>query len=239
MPLEILVVIPAYNEGDRLPRYLEELCKLFQTQSITPLFYIVDDGSNAFHRNKLEEAVSRLKKEYPRLNLQSLPKNIGKGGAIRAGWKDSKNFDWIAFLDADGAIPAYEVLRVIQMLSPKSPSIFTCRIKMLGRKIERHLYRHLMGRVFATLTSILFKIPVYDSQCGFKLIRRSSYEKIELIMSENGFVIDVELMILLMRTGESLQEIPVDWKDIPGSKVSLIIDPFKMILSLIRLHYRN
>jgi hypothetical protein len=109
---------------------------------------------------------------------------------------------------------------------------------MLGRIVERSLKRHLSGRVFATLVSIVGRVPAYDTQCGLKILRRSAFEKIRPHQQTIGFAFDVELCLLLRKFGCRIIEFPVDWSDIPGSKVNLLRDSTRMAREVFKIRHR-
>ena len=81
---------------------------------------------------------------------------------------------------------------------------------MLGVNIDRRTTRHYIGRVFATLVSLLTGLEIYDSQCGLKVIRSSAYAAIEMHLIEKRFVFDVELTLLLLKNGFRIREVPIN-----------------------------
>ena len=105
------------------------------------------------------------------VSFHRLATNAGKGAAVYEGWDLDHESEWLGLVDADGSIPPYEVLRVLSMLRKDNvpDALFASRCKILGRTVRRSWLRHLCGRVFATLVATVTRIPVYDSQCGFKL----------------------------------------------------------------------
>jgi dolichyl-phosphate beta-glucosyltransferase len=117
-------------------------------------------------------------------------------------------------------------------------ALFGSRVKMLGRTVERSLKRHLSGRIFATLVSNLGGVPAYDTQCGLKFLKADAYRKIAPFMQCQSFAFDVELCLLLRKFGCPILEFPVDWSDIPGSKVRLVRDGLRMALEVIRIRRR-
>jgi hypothetical protein len=108
----------------------------------------------------------------------------------------------------------------------------------LGRTVRRSWIRHVCGRVFATLVASVTGIPVYDSQCGFKLIRRGCYESIRGRLREKRFAFDVELLVALTQIGARIIEVPIDWFDVPGSKLHFLRDTTKMLLAVIGMRRR-
>ncbi|MDD5350204.1 MAG: hypothetical protein PHQ12_08335, partial [Chthoniobacteraceae bacterium] len=181
--------------------------------------------------------MERIRPQHPMVRpALFLERNEGKGAAILRGWDTAledgaEENGWVGFLDADGAVPAREVARVLGTIAaaPQTRrSLFASRIQMRGRTVKRRLKRHLMGRVFATLVGTLIDPRIYDSQCGFKLIPAAAYRRIRPVMEEKRFAFDVELLAALNHYGFPVEEIPVDWEDIPGSKVSLVRDAWRM-----------
>ena len=116
--------------------------------------------------------------------------------------------------------------------------LFASRVKMLGRSITRDLRRHLAGRVFATLVHLVSGTGAYDTQCGFKILTAKAYGRVRGDLRSPGFAFDVELLMLLERAGLRVEEFPVDWHDVPGSKVHLLRDSFHMGREILRIRNR-
>ena len=232
------LVIPAYNEGHRLPDYLPRLSEALARAPMLWRITVIDDGSREDESSKMLECVRRL---GPQVSFRRLPVNLGKGGAVYSGWDSDRESEWLGLLDADGSIPPYEVLRFLSFLSNADApdALFASRCKILGRTVHRSWIRHVGGRIFATLVAIATKIPVYDSQCGFKLIRRKSYEAVRSRLYEKRFAFDVELLLALTQSGANVIEFPIDWHDVPGSKVHFFRDTVRMLATIIRLRMRG
>jgi glycosyltransferase involved in cell wall biosynthesis len=172
--------------------------------------------------------------------MKRLSENMGKGGTVYAGWLDHCRSDYVGFVDADGACPASEVARLISILqgletNHTSTALFASRVKMLGRRVDRLFTRHLLGRVYATLVSELLDVPVYDSQCGLKIVPRRAYEAVAAKLQIKGFAFDVELMVALLDTGCQIEEVPIDWSEVPGGKVKLFRDSWRMARDVLRI----
>ena len=234
------LVVPAFRESVRLPIFLPDLCKEMEAVGNVTVA-VVDDGSGAAEAEATRQIVDDLRADFPLLQpLLALPQNVGKGGAVYAGWNQaSREADWLGFVDADGSCPAREVSRLIQLCAvqdPSSPSAcFASRIKMLGRDVERQLKRHLIGRIYATLVSEILKVPVYDSQCGLKWVPHDSYRKVQERLQITGFAFDVELMTALMDSGTRVIEAPIDWHETPGGKVHLLRDSWRMFRDILNI----
>jgi dolichyl-phosphate beta-glucosyltransferase len=232
------LVIPAFNEGRRLPAYLPSLCGALADTSFPLRITVVDDGSREDDSCKMQECVRMF---GPLARFHRIPANSGKGAAVYAGWDLNGDSAWLGFLDADGSIPPYEVVRLLSYLesADTTDAYFCSRCKILGRTVQRSWCRHVGGRVFATLVAVATGIPVYDSQCGFKLIRRTCYERIRSGLREKRFAFDVELLVALRQSGARVIEAPIDWFDVPGSKLHFLRDTAQMLAAVISMRRRQ
>jgi glycosyltransferase involved in cell wall biosynthesis len=225
------LIIPCYNEENRLPR--EEFLKAADQYFLI----FVNDGSLDGTLNYLREL------KHTNIAIVNLEKNVGKANAVRAGVlslkKDSrfKDIEWFGFLDADLATPFREIPNFFmyqKSLYPDAQSIWGSRIYKLGSKIVRHAKRHYTGRIFATLAHMICKIETYDSQCGAKLFRMSLLDNAFSEPFMSRWLFDIEIYLRL--SDKLIIEYPLrEWKDVEGSKVSLIDMVFKTIPELIRI----
>jgi len=245
--MDCLISIPCFRESKRLPLFLDALCKELAYAPFRASVVIVDDGSGSPEESFTRSIVNEFRSKYPGIVAEPvfLTRNLGKGGAVYAGWKTFSSDSapkLLCFVDADGAVPAAEVIRLIEELLAdrrnRWDALFGSRVKMLGATLDRRITRHYIGRVFATFVAVLTGIGIYDSQCGLKVIRRSAYAAIESRLKETRFVFDVELTLLLLHGGFKIREVPVNWKEVPGSKVSLLKDTIRMFLGILRIRQR-
>ena len=227
------IIIPSYNEGARIGKLLADFEQLLQHEPHVSVL-VVDDGSRQDHLREVEQLVLQAQQKNSRISLFKKPKNGGKGSAIAAGFAQVSS-DVVGFVDADGSVSAAESLRVIKSLDQNHQvsGVIGSRVKMLGQNVERKLSRHLVGRVFATIVSMMFDIPVYDSQCGCKFFRRSAVQRLLPSITSQTWTWDTQLVILAYRAGLNIVECPVSWSEVPGSKVSMLTDPIKMLLQLL------
>lgn len=242
-PATFHLVIPCFEESVRLPSYLKDLVSLLKDKEYRTSILIVDDGSSQRERTRLASVMGEIgTTRNPTIDALYLERNMGKGYAVRQGWHAGQSAQWVAFADADGATPAYEVARVFDTIFRTGDlrrCYLGCRVRMLGRSVHRHWKRHITGRLYATLVGILVDDSVYDSQCGFKVIPGQAFAVISDVLRENRFAFDSELIAALSDAGYPLEEIPVDWVDVPGSKVSLLKDSVRMVASLFLIQRRK
>jgi dolichyl-phosphate beta-glucosyltransferase len=238
------LVIPCYRESTRLPPFLAELCAAMDALGEVKVL-VVDDGSGEQEAAATRDAVEQLRgRSHSLLPMLEIHENLGKGGAVYAGWDlAAPGTEWLGFVDADGSCSAAETARLIQLARTESAdtpaALFASRVKMLGRSVERQFKRHLLGRVYATLVSEGLNIPVYDSQCGLKLVPQAAYRGIKSRLDVTGFAFDVDLMASLLDSGTAVKEIPIDWHEEPGGKVHLLRDSLRMARDVWRIKQKR
>jgi hypothetical protein len=155
-------------------------------------------------------------------------------------------YRYVGFWDADLATPLDAVRDFINVMqqSPQYRWVIGARVRLLGRKIERHAHRHYAGRVFATAASLALGLPVYDTQCGAKLFRADDALTTVLeapFLSRWSF--DVEMLARLkcvrgVDVEREVVELPLrEWCDVAGSKVK-VSDFLRSGVDLLRLWVR-
>jgi dolichyl-phosphate beta-glucosyltransferase len=237
-----LLVIPHYKDTERLRPFLDGLLQTFNHDLA---ILVSDDGSGSEDFSRLQELIKAKREElkgrtgdFPELlDPITAPKNRGKGAAVYSGLAaGGEKFDLLAFADADGAVSPREILRAWRYFCNNLDHVdllIGSRIKMLGRKVDRRLERHLAGRVFATLVANLTGLEVYDSQCGMKLMKRAVFNDIHPHCENSGFAFDVEMLLLAKKFSYRIEEFPVDWADVSGGKVSLVRHSARMLLDIL------
>ncbi|HWB03923.1 MAG TPA: glycosyltransferase [Verrucomicrobiales bacterium] len=216
----ILIVIPCYRERERLPQFLPELCReLAALNNVRAR--VVDDGSGAEQQGWLAEYVEQMRREYAFLEPAQLnTENLGKGGAIYSAWDRSEGAGLLGFVDADGAVPASEVARVVKRANEQpGKAVFAVRTGQDGTSVKRTLHRKLAGGVFRWLVRRFFRFPLPDTQCGLKLVPAADYAEIRPVLKERRFIFDVELAWHLLQRGVSIEPVPIDWTESPGSQL--------------------
>jgi dolichyl-phosphate beta-glucosyltransferase len=248
VPIRVTAAVPAFDEGDRLPAFLADWADegIRSSDALVATLIVVDDGSDpghqARHRAGVESAAAALRSVGAphRVEYLPLPANRGKGAAIRAGWAQAgRGEDWLGFIDADGAVPAREFWRVARLLGPGSAdAVCGSRVKMAGRSVERSIFRHLQGRVFAAWVEHVFRFGFYDTQCGFKFFRADRLRSIAPRLQEDRWLLDVETLDLLRRNGATFEEVPIDCHQQPASSLVFGLDPVRIAIRLLALRQR-
>ncbi len=232
MPAILSVILPAYNESSRLPPYLTAIrCCLDGTFPNAYEVIVVDDGS----KDGLATRVDRIRADWPQLTLLRHERNRGKGAAVRTGMEVAQG-DLLLFADADGATPIAEEARLRDAIRQgASVAVGSRLLRSKDKVVGRHLYRDVPGRIFACLAHTLFGLSVWDTQCGFKIFRREVLPSLLGLCCESGYLFDLEILAWAHRLGYRIAEVPVSWRDVPGSKVRLLRDGWSMLRGLLRL----
>lgn len=231
-PIDLSVVVPAYNEERRLEAPLREAAAYFRACGRRVELIAVDDGS----RDGTSALVRRLGDELPELRLIRLPANRGKGFAVRTGVVNARGRR-VLFADADGATPMAEVERLDAALDAGGDVAVGSRARQgEGVEVRARWHRRVIGRTFHLLVRTLGVRDVLDTQCGFKLFRAEAAHDLFSRMRVDRFSFDVEVLLMAQRRGWRVAEVPVNWTHQPGSRVNLVTDSARMAADLLVIH---
>jgi dolichyl-phosphate beta-glucosyltransferase len=231
---ELSIVIPAYNEEQRLERTVRDTVRWARSANRAVEVIVVDDGS----RDGTSALVLQLAMEFAEVRLIRLAQNHGKGYAVRSGVVNAQG-RMVLFADADGATPIEELERLEPILESGAAVVIGSRaIKTAEVKVAARFYRRIMGRTFHKLVSLLAVRGIEDTQCGFKLFTADAAHDLFSRMRMSGFSFDVEVLLMAQRQGYKVVEVPVNWTHQPGSRVNIVTDSLRMArdLFIIRSH---
>lgn len=186
----IVIIIPCYNEEKRLP--VDDFNEYISENSQNS-FVFVNDGS----KDKTIDVLLQMSSVHKNVYVVDNKVNKGKASAIQDGIRyslDNIEFKYIGFFDADLATPLFEIKNLEQEANKKDALMVVCsRIRRLGSVIDRAPSRYLLGRIFATFTSQILMLPVYDTQCGAKIMRKDFAEKISQESFKSKWFFDIEI----------------------------------------------
>jgi len=229
---ELSVVIPAFNEANRLPQFLISVKNYLQFQFKGEYeVLVVDDGST----DQQEAVVQAIMSGWPQLRYLKHDRNRGKGAAVRTGMLNTRG-EIRLFADADGATPIHEEARLRERIWDGADCCVASRIihsKDASRR--RSIVRNIAGRIFSYLIHAIVKVPVKDPQCGFKMFRSSASRRLFGLCEESGYIFDVEILALAERLKMRVDEVGVDWSEVPGSKVRMFRDGLQMLSDVLRV----
>ena len=214
------VIIPAYNEKDRILETLDKIDKFLHAHVIKGEIIVVNDGSS----DKTAEMVASFKNYSYSQVTHIFQNNGGKGSAVRKGMLAS-NSELRLFTDADGATDIYETFKLYSALKKANAdgSIGSRSLKESVILTPQSLLRKITGNTLKTMTRATILPGIHDTQCGHKLFTKEFVELLFPKLTINGFSFDLELLYLARLYRQLIVEVPIVWEDKAGSKV----DPFK------------
>ncbi len=234
-PLELSVVIPAYNEERRLPAYLVEILAYLDVQPFSFEVIIVDDGS----QDSTAEMVEGIAAENSKVHLIRLPQNRGKGYAVKTGMLKACG-KLRLFADADGATPITELAGLKKAIDAGADVAVASRaLHDDSHIVQTKFHRKLMGNVFNFIVRTLTVKGINDTQCGFKLFSAEAANAAFPLQRIQDFGFDVEVLYICQKKGYRIVEVPVNWTDIPGTKVRLIRDSLRMFKDVVKIRVND
>lgn len=233
---ELSVVIPAYNEGQRLSEALRKIDRYFASRAIHCEILVVDDGSTDNTAQVVREAMRAKSAGYCRLSLIQNERNRGKGFSVRRGMLRVRG-RWALLTDADLSTPIeeYEKLERAVVDGPFDAAIGSRDVEGSQVEVHQSRLRESSGKFYNLLVRTLLGLPFRDTQCGFKLFDLQRCIKIFSQQQIDRFGFDVELLVLARRMGLSVKETPVVWRHNEGSKVHFVKDGAGMMFDLAKI----
>lgn len=210
------VVIPAYNEGKRLPETLKKVRDFLNRQNITYEVIVVNDGST----DNTAQIVLGLIKDWSDFRLIDNKENQGKGAVVRQGMLAAKS-DWRLFMDADGSTDISEIEKLLVYTSLQNYEVIigSRYLNKDSIKVKQPLMRRIVSRLGNFLVRILLGIKSVDTQCGFKLFSSVAAEKIFPLQRIKRWGFDMEILAIAIKKNYKIKEVSVDWYDAEGSKL--------------------
>ncbi len=210
------VVIPAYNEEERLKRFVPGIVQYLQGKGQPFEIIVVNDGS----RDNTAQVTRELSNTFPMLRLIDLNPNRGKGGAVKAGLLDARG-EFALFTDADQSTPIAEVEKLLPKLERDGFDIAIGSRAIPGSVVEQPQvwYRAMAGKLFGVGTRILCIRGIYDPQCGFKAMKREVAQKVLPQVTSNSAIFDIEMLAVATREGYRIAEIAVRWVHDPDTRI--------------------
>jgi dolichyl-phosphate beta-glucosyltransferase len=231
----ISVVVPAYNEAERIPATLRRIREYLDAAAEEYEVLVVDDGS----RDGTVTFVQDAARTWPQLSVHALARNQGKGAAVRAGMLRARG-DVRLFSDADLSTPIEELPRLRERLGGSCTVAIGSRA-VAGSTIDVHQpgRREMMGRNYNRLVQLLVLPGLHDTQCGFKLFTAEAAVACFEPLRTTGFGFDAEVLVRARRQGWEVAEVPVRWSHRDDSRVSALRDSGMVLVDLLRLRLRR
>jgi len=233
--MKLSVVVPCYNEEQRLPRTIELIERYLDARGEPYELILVDDGSADETRKVMDEAAAR----HPAVKIVALPKNRGKGRALAEGVQVSRG-ETVLVTDADLSTPIDELPKLEAALA-KGAGVAIGSRAVRGSRVElaQPIYRVLMGKVFNLIVQAVLLPGIWDTQCGFKLFRGDIARDVFAGLTTDGFGYDPEVLYLAKKKGMRIAEVPVVWRNSAPTKVSAVRSSLDMFRHVLRVRFRK
>jgi len=225
------VVVPCFNEEQRLPRTIELIERYLDARAEPYELILVDDGSADGTRRVMDEAASR----HGSIRVVALPGNRGKGRALAEGVMVSGG-DTVLVTDADLSTPIDELPKLESALQAGAGVAIASRaIKGSRVELAQPVYRVVMGKVFNLIVQAVLLPGIWDTQCGFKLFRGDVARDVFARLTTDGFGYDPEVLYLAKKKGVRIAEVPVVWRNSAPTKVMAVrssMDMFRHVVGV-------
>ena len=234
--MDISVIIPAYNEEKRIAFTLEKSIEFLQQRSWQYELLPVDDGS----RDATVERIAEVAREFPQVRCVLNGQNRGKGYSIRHGLEEAQG-NFIGFMDADYKTDIAALDHAMELLESGACGVIGDRT--LGKSEiarERKRYREMGSIVFRRGLQMLMGLRGYDdTQCGFKFFRAEVMRDLFSRQKVEGYMFDVEILLLAGKLGYALERIPVKWTFDPDSRFNPVTGMIRNLGELARIRWEH
>jgi len=231
--LSCSLVIPAYNEGDRLGVTLHKVIAYIDQEGWDAEVIVVNDGST----DNTAEIVCSFAEKHSRLRLLQNPGNRGKGYSVRKGMLNAQG-ETLLFSDADLSSPIQEVKKLLAALSDGADIAIGSRWLRADLQTHRQpFYRQLFGRIFNLMLRMILCLRFRDTQCGFKAFTRRAANIVFPLQKIQRWGFDPELLYLAKKFKLKVVEVPVTWAHSEGTRISPFRDGSKMFVEMLRIRW--
>jgi glycosyltransferase involved in cell wall biosynthesis len=227
------IVIPAYNEGERIRATLECILAHIQRHGWDAEVLVVNDGS----ADDTVQIVQSFAAHNPALRLLENPGNRGKGYSVRNGVLHASG-EVVLFTDADLSSPIEEADKLFAALAEGADVAIGSR--WLRAELQTHrqpLHRQLFGRIFNLALRVILGLRYRDTQCGFKAFTRRAAQSIFPLQHIERWGFDPEILYLAGRFGYRVEEVPVQWAHREGTRINPLRDGIRMFFEMLKIRW--
>lgn len=228
----VSIVIPLFNEADRLGATVEQLRDFVASNRAVTQIVMVDDGST----DQTPSLLRNLPSDIP-AQVVSYSRNAGKGYAIRQGVIEATG-ETVLISDADLSTPLEELGLLMPYLDSFDVVIGSRALDPSTVSQRQPWHRQAMGKTFNRLMRTITGLPFQDTQCGFKLFTADAAKRVFRSATIDRFAFDVEALTISLQLGLGVAEVPVRWHNVEGSRVSIGRDSARMLSDTIRIRRR-
>jgi len=224
------IIIPAYNEEKRIPNTIKEILLYMKGKNFEII--VVDDGST----DNTIEIVKKLKD--PKIKILRNIKNRGKGFSVKRGMLNAKK-EWALFMDADNATSIKEIKKFKAHTGKYDILIGSRNLKDSIIKIKQPLTRRILGKGFSIIVRVIMFTNIKDTQCGFKMFRKSIIKNIFKKQIINRWGFDVEILQIAKNKKYRIKEIPIIWINDEDSRLRTTSAIKGMLIELLKIRLND
>ena len=237
------IIFPVFNESERLQasiKHIENFLKKKKKLRLELIF--VDDGSDDNSYAMIKQFINKYykfsKNKKTKLFLIKSIKNLGKGSALKLGVRKAKH-DWILTNDIDMSVSLFQIYEWIKKgYIVKDNFVYFGSRRDKKTVLKARVYRKILGNIFNFFINLILDISIKDTQCGYKLYKKSSAKFIFSKLKNYGFSHDIELVLLLNSKNIKIKELPIKWKHINNGKLNIFSDSIKMFIEVFLIKFR-
>ena len=232
-PLNYSIVLPAYNESERIAATLAKIFIYAERNGWQCEVIVVNDGSSDDTAQIVRQSAARR----PNLKVLENPGNRGKGYSVRNGMLHAHG-DILLFSDADLSSPIAEAEKLLAAIKGGADVAIGSRWLKAELQIQRQpLYRQLFGRIFNLLLRLVLGLKFKDTQCGFKAFTRDAARCLFPLQRIERWGFDPELLYLAKRFRLAVEEVPVEWSHREGTRIHPFRDGIRMFGDVLRIRW--
>jgi dolichyl-phosphate beta-glucosyltransferase len=231
MPIDLSIVVPAYNEARRIVSTLEAIITYLDARDLQGEIIVVADGDDGTRERATEMAVID-----PRITVLGSTTRRGKGRGVREGVQRSTG-EFIGFVDADYKTPIDELDAMLPLFGAGSDVVIGSRKLATSRiDVPQPLHRRLGSSAFhAIMANLVGLHGIRDTQCGFKFFRRNVAHRIFAMQQVDGYMFDVEILRIATMLGYTIREVPVRWRDDGDTRYNPVAGTLRNARELLRI----
>lgn len=227
------LIIPAYNEANRLPRTLPQVVEFVVAQPYQVEVIVVNNNS----KDNTHAIAAQFAAQYPFIRVLDEPRQ-GKGAAVRSGMLAAEG-QYLFIADADLSMPIEEVSKFVPPALDNYDVAIASREAPGAVRYHEPEYRHFMGRIFNLIVKILAVPGFQDTQCGFKCFRRPVAHNLFSHQTIDGWAFDVELLFVALRHRYKIVEVPIHWYYRENSRINPVRDSLNMVWEVLKIRWRG
>lgn len=227
------IIIPAYNEAERLPEALQELLDFLDHQPYRSEVLVIENGST----DQTWQIANEFAQRYPCIIQAKQSVQRGKGLVVRLGMLAAQG-EYRFMCDVDFSMPVGEINRFLPPALEGADIAIASREAPGSIRYNEPYYRHLVGRVYNWMIRLLALPGLQDTQCGFKCFRGSVAQEIFPLQTRAGWSFDVEILFIARLRGYRIVELPIPWYFDDQSKVRVLQDSLHMATDLLSIRWK-